>query len=138
MQTPKVSITGTDADLVDDLTGQVKQSELSPIRNYPHIIHVLQEMCGQGLVMRFGKASFENPEIGHHLAELLPGKGVTGMQKEHLMNFIWDLTSSSQAGRTELFENVNAQPVPLMAQRLYEDYDMVNVTTMASQLAGLS
>ncbi|WP_108259598.1 4-hydroxyphenylacetate 3-hydroxylase N-terminal domain-containing protein, partial [Mangrovicoccus ximenensis] len=50
---------------------------LYAIRNYPHIIHVLQEMCGQGLVMRFGKASFENPDIGHHLKELLPGKGVT-------------------------------------------------------------
>ncbi len=39
------------------------------------------------------------------------------------MNFVWDLTSSAQAGRTELFENVNATPVPLMQQRLYEEYD---------------
>jgi 4-hydroxyphenylacetate 3-monooxygenase len=96
---------------------------LYAIRNYPHIIHVLQEMCGQGLVMRFGKAAFENPEIGHHLAELLPGKGVTGMQKEHLMNFIWDLTCSSLAGRVALFENVNASPAPRMRERLVNEFN---------------
>jgi 4-hydroxyphenylacetate 3-monooxygenase len=96
---------------------------LYAIRNYPHIIHVLQEMCGQGLVMRFGKAAFENAEIGHHLAELLPGKGVTGMQKEHLMNFIWDLTCSSLAGRVALFENVNASPAPRMRERLVNEFN---------------
>lgn len=110
---------------------------LYAIRNYPHIIHVLQEMCGQGLVMRFGKAAFENPEIGHHLAELLPGKGVTGMQKEHLMNFIWDLTSSSLAGRVALFENVNASPAPRMRERLVNEFNRADHVKKAREAAGL-
>ncbi|WP_085421290.1 4-hydroxyphenylacetate 3-hydroxylase C-terminal domain-containing protein [Xaviernesmea oryzae] len=107
------------------------------IRCYPHIIHVLQEMCGQGLVMRFGKAAFENPEIGHHLLELLPGRGVTGMQKEHLMNFIWDLTSSSLAGRVALFENVNASPAPRMRERLVNEFNRSHLVKKAREAAGL-
>ena len=107
------------------------------IRCYPHIIHVLQEMCDQGLVMRFGKAAFENPEIGHHLLELLPGRGVTGMQKEHLMNFIWDLTSSSLAGRVALFENVNASPAPRMRERLVNEFNRSHLVKKAREAAGL-
>lgn len=110
---------------------------LYAIRNYPHIIHVLQEMCGQGLVMRFGKAAFENPDIGHYLAELLPGKGVTGMQKEQLMNFIWDLTCSSLAGRVALFENVNASPAPRMRERLVNEFDRSDMVKLARDAAGL-
>ncbi|TMV77215.1 4-hydroxyphenylacetate 3-monooxygenase, partial [Thioclava sp. BHET1] len=108
---------------------------LYAIRNYPHIIHVLQEMCGQGLVMRFGKASFNNPDIGHHLAELLPGKGVSGMEKEHVMNFIWDLTCSSLAGRVALFENVNASPAPRMRERLVSEFDTSGMVAEARRAA---
>jgi 4-hydroxyphenylacetate 3-monooxygenase len=53
------------------------------------------------------------------------------------MNFVWDLTSSAQAGRTELFENVNATPVPLLQQRLFDDYNTSHVERMAGELAGL-
>jgi len=111
---------------------------LYAVKEYPHIIHTLQELCGQGLVMRFPKAAFDHPEIGARLAELLPGHGITAADKNRLMNFVWDLTSSSQAGRTELFENVNATPVPLLQQRLYDDYDGSVPEDMARRLAGLA
>jgi 4-hydroxyphenylacetate 3-monooxygenase len=88
--------------------------------------------------MRLPKAAFDDPEIGAKLAELLPGYGISAADKNRLMNFVWDLTSSAQAGRTELFENVNATPVPLLQQRLYEDYDTAHVERMATELAGLS
>jgi 4-hydroxyphenylacetate 3-monooxygenase len=107
------------------------------IKEYPRVIHTLQELCGQGLVMRFPKAAFDHPELGPRLAELLPGHGITAADKNRLMNFVWDLTSSSQAGRTELFENVNATPVPLLQQRLYDDYDTTVVQGMVRELAGL-
>ncbi|CDZ26563.1 4-hydroxyphenylacetate 3-monooxygenase, oxygenase component [Neorhizobium galegae bv. officinalis] len=115
----------------------ITTGRLYAIRNYPHIIHVLQEMCGQGLVMRFGKASFENPDIGPDLAELLPGKGVTGMQKEKLMNFIWDLTCSSLAGRVALFENVNASPAPRMRERLVAEFDTSAMVADLKKIAEL-
>jgi 4-hydroxyphenylacetate 3-monooxygenase len=110
---------------------------LHAIKYYPHIVHTLQELCGQGLVMRFPRSAFEDPELGPRLAELLPGYGISAADKNRLMNFVWDLTSSAQAGRTELFENVNATPAPLLQQRLYDDYDTVAVEGMAGRLAGL-
>jgi 4-hydroxyphenylacetate 3-monooxygenase len=87
--------------------------------------------------MRFPKAAFDHPEIGPKLDTLLPGYGISAVDKNRLMNFVWDLTSSAQAGRTELFENVNATPVPLLQQRLYDDYNTERAERMASDLAGL-
>lgn len=115
----------------------ITAGRLYSIRHYPTIVHTLQEMCGQGLVMRFGKESFANPDIRHHLEELLPGKGVSGMQKEQLMNFIWDLTCSSLAGRVALFENVNASPAPRLRERLYTEFDRSPMTAMVRELAAL-
>ncbi|WPP21438.1 4-hydroxyphenylacetate 3-hydroxylase N-terminal domain-containing protein [Komagataeibacter rhaeticus] len=110
---------------------------LYSIQNYPRIIHVLQELCGQGLVMRFGKAAFDNPDIGHRLAELLPGHGVSGEVKEMLMNFIWDLTSSSLAGRVALFENVNSSPAPRLRDRLYREFDREGLADMVKKMVGM-
>ncbi|HWI73400.1 MAG TPA: 4-hydroxyphenylacetate 3-hydroxylase N-terminal domain-containing protein [Baekduia sp.] len=110
---------------------------LHAVESYPRIIHTLQELCGQGLVMRFPKSAFEHPDIGPRLAELLPGHDISAAGKNRLMNFVWDLTSSSQAGRTELFENVNATPVPLLQQRLFDDYDTSTAEALAHELAGL-
>lgn len=107
------------------------------IQHYPNIIHTLQELCGQGLVMRFGKKAFSNPDIGHHLEELLPGHGVTGMEKERVMNFVWDLTTSSHAGRVALFENVNATPAPLLRMRLFGEYDRSEHVKTARKLIGM-
>jgi 4-hydroxyphenylacetate 3-monooxygenase len=80
---------------------------LHAVEAYPRIIHTLQTLCGQGLVMRFPKKVFDHPELGPRLAELLPGHNITAADKNRLMAFVWDLTTSSHAGRTELFENLN-------------------------------
>lgn len=110
---------------------------LYSVRNYPNVIHILQELCGQGLVMRFGKAAFADPEIGHRLQALLPGRGVSGAVKEQLMNFIWDLTSSSLAGRVALFENVNSSPAPRLRERLFQEYDRIHLADMVRGMAGM-
>ncbi|MEI4473837.1 4-hydroxyphenylacetate 3-hydroxylase N-terminal domain-containing protein [Frigidibacter sp. MR17.24] len=107
------------------------------IQHYPNIIHTLQELCGQGLVMRFGRKAFDSPDIGHHLADLLPGHGVTGMEKERVMNFVWDLTTSSHAGRVALFENVNAGAAPMLRMRLFSEYDRSEHVALARKLAGV-
>jgi 4-hydroxyphenylacetate 3-monooxygenase len=111
---------------------------LHAIERYPAVIHTLQELCGQGLVMRFPKAAFDHPELGARLAELLPGHGISAVDKNRLMNFVWDLTCSSQAGRTALFENLNAAPAALLKQRLYDDYDGERSRSMARELAGVA
>ena len=110
---------------------------LHSIDEYPRIIHTLQELCGQGLVMRFSRADFENAEIGPLLRALLPGKGMTAVDKNRLMNFIWDLTTDSHAGRTELFENVNATPANFLRERLYREYPRERVLGIAREAAGI-
>jgi 4-hydroxyphenylacetate 3-monooxygenase len=109
---------------------------LYAIENYPRIVHVLQEICGQGLVMRFSRADFDHPEIGAYLERLLPGRNVTAREKNHLMNFIWDLTTDSHAGRVELFENVNGAPPAALRERLYREYTKERVTAMVRELLG--
>jgi 4-hydroxyphenylacetate 3-monooxygenase len=110
---------------------------LHSIKYYPQIIHTLQELCGQGLVMRFGREAFENPDIGHHLVELLPGRGVSGLQKERVMNFIWDLTCSSLAGRVALFENVNSSPAPRLRERLFREFKRDELVSRVRKMAEL-
>ncbi|WLP92922.1 4-hydroxyphenylacetate 3-hydroxylase N-terminal domain-containing protein [Gordonia sp. NB41Y] len=110
---------------------------LHSIQNYPRIIHILQELCGQGLVMRFSKADFDNAETGALLDSLLPGHGISAQDKNRLMNFVWDLTSSGLAGRVELFENVNATPAPLLHERIWAEYPRDMMAAKARKIAGL-
>ncbi len=117
--------------------GMLTAGRLYSIENYPKIIHILQEMCGQGLVMRFGKNAFDNPDVGHFLHELLPGHGVTAMVKEQLMNFIWDMTSGALAGRVALFENVNATPAPALRARLYNEVKRDTYVAQVKKIAGI-
>ncbi|WP_198672357.1 4-hydroxyphenylacetate 3-hydroxylase N-terminal domain-containing protein [Pseudogemmobacter bohemicus] len=117
--------------------GMLTAGRLYSIENYPKIIHILQEMCGQGLVMRFGKNAFDNPDVGHFLHELLPGHGVSAMVKEQLMNFIWDMTSGSLAGRVALFENVNATPAPALRARLYNEVKRDTYVAQVKKIAGI-
>lgn len=127
----------TEADVMAPDVGMLTAGRLYSIQHYPRIIHILQEMCGQGLVMRFGKAAYQNPEIGHHLKDLLPGHGVSAMQKELLMNFIWDMTASALAGRVALFENVNASPAPRLRARLFDEVDRKGYVAQVKKLAGM-
>ncbi|WP_071394203.1 4-hydroxyphenylacetate 3-hydroxylase N-terminal domain-containing protein [Bacillus tuaregi] len=107
------------------------------ITNYPQIIHHLQELCGQGLVMRFSEEDYANPFINSKLEELLFGHEMTSKQKNLLMNFIWDITTDSHAGRVALFENVNALPAPLLRERLYHEYDRTPFMNHIRQSIGL-
>jgi 4-hydroxyphenylacetate 3-monooxygenase len=109
---------------------------LYSVTHDPRIIHTLQEICGQGLVMRFSRADFDHPEIGAQLERLLPGHGVTARQKNHLMNFIWDLTTDSHAGRVELFENVNGAPAPALRERLYRECPRERAVGLVRELLG--
>jgi aromatic ring hydroxylase len=60
------------------------------------------------------------------------------MEKEQLMNFIWDMTTSSLAGRVALFENVNSSPAPRLRARLYEEVKRDVFVDQVKKLAGLA
>jgi 4-hydroxyphenylacetate 3-monooxygenase len=128
----------TEGDVLAPDVNLLTAGRLYSIREYPRMVHTLQELCGQGLAMRFRRVDFDSPEIGHYLDELLPGHEISARDKNRLMNFVWDLTTDSNAGRTEIFENVNATPAPLLRERLYNEYPRDRLVGLARHLAGLA
>jgi 4-hydroxyphenylacetate 3-monooxygenase len=53
------------------------------------------------------------------------------------MNFIWDMTSGSLAGRVALFENVNATPAPALRARLYNEVKRDGYVAQVKKIAGI-
>lgn len=127
----------TEGGVLSPDVNMLTAGRLHSIEHYPRIIHLLQELCGQGLVMRFSRASFDHPEVGALLDQFLPARGMTARDKNRLMNFVWDLTTDSHAGRTELFENVNATPAAFLRERLYAEYPRERLMQTARDLAGI-
>jgi 4-hydroxyphenylacetate 3-monooxygenase len=105
--------------------------------NYPEVVHILQELCGQGLVMRFSEVDFDHPELGPRLETFLAQPGISAREKNRLMNLVWDLTTDSHAGRSTLFENVNATPSFILRQKLYAELDRSAFIDRISRAIGL-
>jgi 4-hydroxyphenylacetate 3-monooxygenase len=93
------------------------------VEQYPSIIHRLQELAGQGPILRWSEKTLNHPQLGPRLEWLFEGAGLSARDKNVFMNLLWDLTSSSHAGRVEIFENVNGAPLPALRERLYIEYD---------------
>jgi 4-hydroxyphenylacetate 3-monooxygenase len=107
------------------------------LEHYPQIVRIVQELCGQGLVMRFSERDFDNPLLAEKLALYLDATTMTAREKNRLMNAVWDLTTSAAAGRTALFENVNGLPASFLRQRLFGVYDRSAFTARVRELVGL-
>ena len=90
---------------------------------YPHMLHRLTELGGQGPILRWSEKDLNHPVIGPRLNFLYEGAEISTWDKNLLMNLLWDLTSSSHAGRVSLFENVNGFPVPYLRERMVREYD---------------
>jgi 4-hydroxyphenylacetate 3-monooxygenase len=90
---------------------------------YPTMIHRLQELGGQGPILRWSEKDLEHPMLGPRLSFLYEGAAISTWDKNLLMNLLWDLTTSSHAGRVSLFENVNGFPVPYLRERMVREYD---------------
>lgn len=93
------------------------------LSRYAHVVRTLQDLAGQGPILRWSERDFEHPDIGPRLEWLFDGASLPARDKNLLMNLLWDLTASSHAGRVALFEAVNGFPVPYLRERLYRDVD---------------
>jgi len=116
----------------------VTAGRLYSIQNYPRIMYLLQDLCGQGLISRWPEAIWDHPEFGPKLEQYLPGTGVTAREKNRFFNFVWDLTTSGHSGRVGLFENVNATPPAYIAHLVYEHTDRAEMTRFVRAYAGIS
>jgi 4-hydroxyphenylacetate 3-monooxygenase len=95
---------------------------LYAVNKYPSIIHRMQELAGQGPILRWSEKTMNHPQLGPRLEWIFEGAGMPAREKNLFMNLLWDLTSSSHAGRVEIFENVNGAPPPVLQERLYNEY----------------
>jgi 4-hydroxyphenylacetate 3-monooxygenase len=108
------------------------------LEQYPMMMHILRDICGQGLIFRFDDRDFESPAaFGKNLGWFLDTRQVTAQQKNLLMNLVWDAVAGSHAMRVELFEESNALNVPILLERVYNEYDRSSAIAHCSALIGL-
>lgn len=117
--------------------GLVSAGRLHSIVNYHRILYMLQDLCGQGLISRWPEKIWDHPEFGPKLESYLPGHGISARDKNRFFNFVWDLTSSENAARIGLFENVNATPPSFIAELVYTHVDRSSDVSFIREYAGI-
>jgi len=92
--------------------------------NLPRILHILQDICGQGMILRWSEKDLETPAaFGKNLGWFLDTRNMSARDKNLVMNLVWDVAASEHATRSKLFEESNALNVPFLKERLYGEYD---------------
>ena len=92
--------------------------------NLPRILHIMQDICGQGLPLRYSESDLEVPAaFGKNLGWFLDTRDMSARDKNLVMNLVWDVAASEHATRSKLFEESNALNVPFLKERLYGEYD---------------
>ena len=77
--------------------------------NLPQMLHILQDICGQGLVLRWSEADLEtSAAFGKNLSWFLDTREMSARDKNLVMNLVWDVSASEHATRSKLFEESNA------------------------------
>lgn len=94
------------------------------LTHLPQVLHVIRDICGQGLILRFSQADLDVPAaFGKNLDWFLDTQNISAAEKNLVMNLVWDVTAGAHATRMLLFEESNALNVPFLKERLYGDYD---------------
>lgn len=92
--------------------------------NLPRVLHILQDICGQGMILRWSEKDLETPAaFGKNLSWFLDTRNISAREKNLVMNLVWDVAASEHATRSKLFEESNALNVPFLKERLYGEYD---------------
>lgn len=139
LETLRAFVTASEADnlyiggIAAPNRNTVTVGRLYAVEHYPRIMNILQELSGQGLIMRFAEADFSSPDVGPALERTLRGKDISARDKSRLFNLVWDLTSDSIAGRNSLFEQFNALSVPTLRQVFLSGYDPERLKSIERQ-----
>ena len=105
---------------------------------YPHIVHLVKELAGQGPILRWSDKDLDHPVLGPRIEWFYEGAQISARDKNILMNFLWDFTVGSHAGRVGIFENVNGFPVPYLRERLFLEHDREPAMDRIREYLGLS
>ena len=107
--------------------------------NLPWILHILQDICGQGMILRFDEADLDTPAaFGKNLSWFLDTRQVSAHDKNLIMNLVWDVAASEHATRSKLFEESNALNVPFLKERIYGEWDRSELLQEVRHFIGLA
>ena len=106
--------------------------------SYPRVLHILRDLAGQGIISRWPKAVWDQPELGKILGEWMPGIGVTAREKNRFFNFVWDICCSGHATRVAMFEHNNATPPSVIREQVYSGWDGKAACEFVRRFAGIS
>ena len=110
--------------LLEPHEGTVTAARSYALHTLPWIYHTLQDLCGQGLMLRFSPKDLETPAaFGKNLSWFLDTKSLSAEEKNRVMNLVWDATCTANSSRSMIFEEQNSLPVPFLRERLYGEYD---------------
>jgi aromatic ring hydroxylase len=108
------------------------------IERYPHILQIIRELCGSGLLMAPGQTDLHHPEIGPHLHRFVVGNDAEGAERLRLLKLAWEYACDSFGGRQLLFEMYNVSSLATNKQRLASSYDTRPYVALARTLAGIT
>jgi aromatic ring hydroxylase len=108
------------------------------IERYPHLLQIIRELCGSGLLMAPGQADLHHPELGPHLRRFVVGQDGAGAERLRLLKLAWEYACDSFGARQLLFEMYNVGSLATNKQRLASTYDISPYVALARGLAGVA
>jgi len=113
-------------------------ARICSIERYPHLLQIVRELCGSGLLMAPGQADLNHPEIGPHLHRYVVGKDRGGPEYFRLLKLAWEYACDAFGSRQLLFEMYNVGSLATNKQRLVSTYDTSPFVALAKELAGIA
>jgi 4-hydroxyphenylacetate 3-monooxygenase len=107
------------------------------IERYPHLLQIIRELCGSGLLMAPGQADLHHPEIGPHLRRYVVGEDTGDAEYIRLLKLASEYACDGFAARQLLFEMYNVGSLATNKQRLATSYDTRPFVALARSLANL-
>jgi aromatic ring hydroxylase len=145
LETLRAFIQAAEANPVRSLSGltlpnptTALAARIVAIERYPHILHIIRELCGSGLLMAPGHADLQHPEIGPHLHRYVVGQDDLGAERLRLLKLAWEYACDSFGGRQLLFEMYNVGSLATNKQRLASSYDTRPYVALTRELAGIT
>ena len=128
----------SEGDVMVPNAGLMSTGRAYGLHHYPEVLHTLQDISGQGLIFRFSDKDLDSPAaFEKNLGWFLDTRSVSAKDKNLVMNLVWDATASSHATRVKLFEESNALNVPLLLERVYNEYDRSDAINHCRYMIGL-
>ena len=116
---------------------QVLLGRIYGVERHPHMLQVVRELCGSGLLMAPGQAEMGCPDLSPEIARYLVGGDQRAPDRFRLLKLAWEYTGDAFGSRQLLFEMYNANTLAANRARLLSAYNPAQLADLARSLAGI-